>query len=126
MVQANHALFQTGKDDLPCLVLFSFDDRITDDELTDVAGRVSGLKNTRPDDPDLAAVANLTTDERFVYYQRDRLPRSLTGPREVFAAHLHVHRSFLQDGYFHSDNRLMTCVAEPGDRGALELLPADG
>jgi hypothetical protein len=125
LVQANSALFAPGEDDQPCLVLFSFDDRVTDDELTRLARRVFSLKNTAQDDPDLAFVAELTTDERFVYYRRDRLPRSFAGGREFFVAHLYVHRPFLIGGYFHG-NRFMTCLAEPGDRGALELLPADG
>ena len=92
--------------------------------MIDLASQVFELKNTRPNDRDLEFVAGLTTDERFIYYRRDRLPRSFSS-KEVFVAHLFVHRLFIPDGYFH-DNRLMTCLAEPGDKGVLELLPWNG
>jgi hypothetical protein len=121
LVQANGALFGPGPDDLPGLVLFSIDDRVGDDDLLELAERVSDLKNTTPADPDRAFVAGLTTDERFVYYGRDLLPRSFAGNREVYAAHLHFHRGFLPAGYILG--RMFDCVAEPGARGMLELLP---
>lgn len=121
LIQANDALFAPGTTDLPCLVLFGFDDRVTDAELEETAGRVVALKGTTQKDRDLAFVAGLTTDERFLYYGRERLPRVLAGRRDLFVAHLYVHRPFLSDGYL--DGRVLECVAEPGDRGMLELLP---
>jgi hypothetical protein len=126
LVQANEALFSPGSDDLPCLVVFSFDDRVKDEQLTAIAERVFDLKGTHPADPDLAQVAENITDERFYYYGRDRLPRKLTGGPEVFVADLMIHRPFLAGGHFGEHNRLLSCLAVPGERGALELTPPDG
>lgn len=120
--QANAALFAPGPDDLPCLVVFGFDERVGDDELRAVARKVSALKNTTPADPELARVAGLTTDETFVYYGRDRLPRAVAGRRELFAGHLDVHRPFLRRRFLDGSEAL-DCLAEPGERGMLELLP---
>ena len=121
LVQANAALFEPGPEDLPCLVVFGFDDRVGDEELEAAAARVGALKNTEPTDPDLALVAGLTTDERFVYYGRTRLPRRVAGKRELFVAHLEVHRPFLPRRYL--AERVLDCIAEPRESGMLELLP---
>jgi hypothetical protein len=123
LVQANGRLFSPGRDDLPCLVLFSLDPRVREPLLEECAGRVAELKGTEQADPEMARVARMTTDERFVYYGRESLPRSFTGGREVFAGQLMVHRRFLPDGYLTGGQHL-DCVAEPGPTGALELLPS--
>jgi hypothetical protein len=121
LVMANADLFAAGPKDLPCRVLFTFDDRVSDDELTDLAGRTCDLKYTSPPERDRAFVAELTTDETFYYYRRDRLPRSFAGRQDVFVASLHIHRPFLPDGYI--IDRILPCLAEPGESGMLELLP---
>jgi hypothetical protein len=125
LVQANARLFVPGADDLPCLVAFSFNDRLRDDQLLETAHRVAEYKGTHPAEHEQAFVAELTTDERFVYYRRDRLPRSVTKGPEIYVAHLYVHRPFLPGGDL-SGHRLLTCLAEPGERGMFELLPPDG
>jgi hypothetical protein len=121
LIQANAALYEPGQTDLPGLVLFSFDDRVTDDELLTIAGNVFALKGTTQKVRDLAFVADLTTDESFVYYRRDRLPRILAGRHDLIVAHLHFHRPFLHRGYL--IEQVFDCIAEPGVQGMLELLP---
>ena len=121
LVQANDALFQEGQDDLPGLVVFCTDGRAGDMELLDLADRVFGLRKLSPTDPDQAAVARLAADERFVCYGRDRLPRSFAGAREVYVGHLQFHRPFLTGGRL--TDPLLDCLAEPGERGMLELIP---
>jgi hypothetical protein len=121
LVQANSELLAPGPNDQPCLVLFSFDERVAEEEMLDLASRVFALKNTNPKQHDLAFVARLTTDEVFVYYGRERLPRSFAGRLEYYVSHLYVHRPFLQSGYL--DGRILDCIAEPGERGMIELLP---
>jgi hypothetical protein len=121
LIQANIELFAPGQEDQPCLVLFSFDERIGEEELLELANRVFALKNTTPKQHDLAFVASLTTDERSVYYGRDPLPRSFAGRREYYVSHLNIHRPFLPNGYL--VERILDCIAEPGERGMIELLP---
>lgn len=119
LVQANMTLFEPGEEDLPCQVLFSFDERIQDEQLTEWAMEFGSYKNTEQSDAVLADVADMTTDERFVWYRRRRLPKEIVGRHEVFSADLNIHRPFLPDGYI-SDDRFIPCLAEPGERGMLE------
>ena len=97
LVQANNALFEPGDQDLPALVLVSPDDRTAEDEayMTDLAGRVMALKEVECDDEDDAFVSRLTTDELYRTGKVDRLPRSFTGSREVYAAHIFIYRDDL-------------------------------
>ncbi len=121
VVQANRALFAPGPDDDPGLVVFGFDERIGDDELRAIAAKVGSYKNTTPREPELVRVAEMTTDEVFVYYHRDLLPRVVAGRRELYVADLMFHRPFLRHRYLVGE--VLDCLAEPGDRGMLELLP---
>jgi hypothetical protein len=122
LVQANQMLFQPGDTDLPCLVLFSFEPlggQIA--TMQRLAHRVFAFKGTQQTDPDLAYIANLTTDERAYRYRRRQLPLSFTGGATIYCADLFVQRSCLASGYLMG--RVLPCLAEPGDSGVLELLP---
>lgn len=121
LVQANNGMYEPGEDDLPGMVLYAVDDRISDEQLREWAQAVFALKNTEPDDSIDAAVAAITSDERFLWYGRHRIPRRIVGKLDVFAAHLQFHRPFLDEGYL--DGQMIMCVVEPGERGLIEHIP---
>lgn len=122
LVQANSMLFQPGNIDLPCLVLFSFEPAGGHlDYMQRLAAGVFDLKETRQNDPDLRYVANLVTNERAYKYRRRILPISFTGGPIVYCADLIVVRSCLPTGYLTA--RILPCIAQPGEKGAIELLP---
>lgn len=122
LVQANHLLFQPdGPDELPCMVVFSHDDSVTTDELHEIAGQLMSVKGEEQSDPDLGLMSEMVTNETAVMYRRRRIPMQFTDDRVVYAADLWISRSFLPERYL-ADRELM-CLAEPTDRGGLELLP---
>jgi hypothetical protein len=124
LVQANYQLFdRDGADGLPCMVVFSHDDSVTAEDLYEIADRLSEVKGAEQTDPDLAAMSAMVTNETAVMYRRRRVPMRFSDGRVIFAAHLWVTRAFLADGYLSS--REYICLAEPTDRGGLELLPQD-
>lgn len=124
LVQANYGLFDpNGADNLPCMVVFSHDDSVTVDELDAIAERFGVVKGQPQSDPDLAAISEMVTNETAVMYRRRRVPMRFTDGRLVYAADLWITREFLPDGYVSA--RELWCLAEPTDRGGLELFPQD-
>jgi hypothetical protein len=122
LVQANAALFEPdGQDELPCMVVFSHDDSVTAGELSEIARLIFSVKGEPQSDPDLQALSDLVTNEQAAMYRRRPIPMRFTDGRVVFAADLWVTRAFLPDGYL--NQRELICLAEPTDRGGLELLP---
>jgi hypothetical protein len=122
LVQANDLLFQPGGYPLPCQVIFSFESVGSHLEyMQRLAGDVFDLKGTQQTDPNLRLVAKLVTDERSVKYRRSKLPVSFTGGPTVYCADLVVVRKCLLNGFL--TERELFCIAEPGENGALELLP---
>jgi hypothetical protein len=103
LVQANTKLFGDGWMDLPALVLISPDpDTAADEDLmTDLADQIMELKGVDPGDCDTdadAKVAGWMSDETYVEGRRDKLPRSFTGGKEVYLAHIFVYRDHLPKG----------------------------
>jgi hypothetical protein len=124
LVQANYQLFDpNGQDDLPCLVVFSPDESVTMDDLHEVAARMSDVKGETQPEPDLQVLSDIVTHETAVMYRRQPVPMSFTDGRVVYASDLWITRAFLPDG--HLTDRELWCLAEPTDRGGLELLPQD-
>lgn len=122
LVQANSMLFQPGNTDLPCLVLFSFEPAGGHIEyMQRLAAGIFDLKNVRQSDPDLRYVSTLVTNESALKYRRRKLPISFTGGPTVYCADLIITRSSLPAGYI--TEKVLPCIAEPGESGALELLP---
>lgn len=123
LVQANNRLFEPGREPLPALVLITFDRDIPnlDDYLSELAQRVFRLKEEDPRDAEERYVAELTRDERAAMYRRRRLPEKFTGGPVVYAADLIICPWYLRDGCLRE--RLLPCIAEPGDEGAIEHLP---
>ncbi|MDB5309505.1 MAG: hypothetical protein JWO38_3707 [Gemmataceae bacterium] len=102
LVQANSKLFEDGMMDLPALVLISPDPGTAKDEdlMTDLAERIMELKGADPDDCATdaeAKIAGWMSDETYVEGRRDELPRSLTGGKEVYLAHIFVYRDHLPE-----------------------------
>ncbi len=65
IVQANKMIFEEGYDNVGGDIVFSIEDgvRATPSQLGEVAHNLFSLKDTYPDDPELARVANYFTDE---------------------------------------------------------------
>lgn len=112
IAQANRNLFSPGAQDCPGNVVHSpsgyFDDN--PGHLREVAGRVRALKGTTPDDPELAYVADLITDERNAASQV-LLPPELTDGHEVYFSWVLFHRAWLP-GSVLSDPVLPVVAAE--------------
>jgi hypothetical protein len=125
LVQANEALFKPGSEvSLPALVLFSFQPEVDSDPgyMSSLARSVYRLKNTYPQDADGSYVAALTTDERAIPYRRRALPLSFTDGSTIFCADLWIQRSDLRGGLLATNQ--LTCLADPGENGGIELVPA--
>jgi hypothetical protein len=131
LVQANHMLYEPAPTSHACMVMLSFDYRVTPKEMRDWADMLYALKFTDPDDPDLRiALWPLEVSEQSWYHHRRfRLPDVMTGGRAVFLADLWAHRPFIADGRFLSragdQPRLVPCLAEPDETGwaGIELVP---
>jgi hypothetical protein len=124
LVQANMQLFQPGTNDLPCLVLISFDAGPQD--VQRLAGRLYDAKRAVPSNDMERYVSRILSDSDAgaQYHRRRRLPDEFTGGLPpIYAADLWIHRPFLRQGYLTPEDRWFPCIAEPGDRGGIELLP---
>lgn len=108
VVRAHEDLYRSGTQPLPCQVLFAFDPDVNADPeyLRHLARRWS---------------ARLTRRERFQSGRREMLPLELTDGYTVYCADLLVLPAYLVRG--HLSTGLLTCVAEPGESGGVELVP---
>jgi hypothetical protein len=127
--QANHALFEPGPTDLPALVLFTFDREVERDRdyLHELATRLFDLKSREANNADEARAQEiiLANERMALYHRRARLPRGFTGGPDVYAADFWFHRSYLPGGHLVSQrDRVVRCIAEPGDTGGIEHMPA--
>lgn len=130
-VQANHALYEPGTTDLPGLVLFSFDEEAAGDlrYLLRLADQLYDLKTAQPEnEAEARAQAIIRASEKQAYYhRREQLPKGFTGGRVVYAADLWFHRTFLPGRHLiQGENRPLRCIAEPGEKGAVEHVAPDG
>lgn len=122
LVQANARMYEAGDQDDPGAVVFTPDPTVEVEVLEVVSHLIASVKGTRLADPGLAALAAQVTNEVYVPYRRTRVPPRLASGEEVYLADLDLHRDYLRDGLVRRRCRL-ACVAEPGEFGALELLP---
>lgn len=108
VVRAHEDLYRCGTVPLPCQVLFCFDPDVNAEPeyLRHLARRWS---------------ARLPGRERFLVGRRQRLPDELTDGYAVYCADLMVAPAYLVRG--HLSTGLLTCVAEPGATGGIELVP---
>jgi hypothetical protein len=129
-VQANAALYAPGPEpSLPALVLLCFDKETEQGlaELEELASRLFELKTQSPRDAGEkeAREAIVNNEDQAVLYRRVRLPSRFTDGRVVYAADLWIRRRCLPKGFI-KDERRLACIAEPGDEGAIEMLPREG
>jgi tetratricopeptide (TPR) repeat protein len=129
VVWASSVLYEAdSREDASCRVLLTFDPELSrqPQRLLEMARRLTALRTTQQSDPDLQyAVELMAAENANVFYERRRqLPRSISGGAVVYLADLRVYRRFLR-GCFLQD-KLLTCVAQPGEEGKLELLPVEG
>jgi hypothetical protein len=125
LVRAAESLSRPGPDDQPCQVLISFQPEVAGDDgyMRWLARRVREMRDDTPRDPDGRYVAALTADERRpILHQRRKLPLSFTDGSTVFCADLLVRRAYLKGGCLSSPR--LPCLAETGDTGGIELIPA--
>jgi hypothetical protein len=124
VVQAHEGLLKPGGGPLPCLVLFSFQQEVESDSeyMRYLAERLFSYKGTAPDDAASRHLASLVTDEQPIPYRRRRLPHAFTDGSTIYCADLWVKRTYLKGGYIRGTT--LPCLAEPGEVGGLELIPA--
>jgi len=122
LVMANVSLFDPGSSqDSPCRVLITFDPILArdTDRLQELASWLFSFKNSEQSDPKMRYLAELTTVEKANVNLRIKLPLSVTDGAVVYVTDLWVYRGFWP--VLHE--RLLPCLAEPGDTGQQLLLP---
>jgi hypothetical protein len=132
LVQANYRLYAHGPDSAACMVMFSFDESVSTEELRSWSERLHPFKHTHPPDPVLRqAVSPLEASDRAWYYHRRfTMPLAFTGGREVFLADLWAHRPFIKGRFRHRAEyrgkpRQLACLVEKKETGwaGIELIP---
>jgi Fe-S cluster assembly iron-binding protein IscA len=120
--QANRLLYMEGGEDNPGNTVYSpspyFDDN--PQHLADITNRVRQLKDTEPEDPELAAVAASITDP-YNMVDKQLLPYKLTDGHEVYFAWTLIHRSRLPDGKL--SDRILPLMICPARTPATMILP---
>lgn len=96
LVQANEALFEPGRTDLPASVIYSPDPYFDKDLdlLNRIARSIFELKGTRPSNPELLKLAQCVTNE-FNYVMKKRIPMGLTEGKQVYMTTIMVSRKHL-------------------------------
>jgi hypothetical protein len=112
-----------GADTIPCLVLFSFQTEVGEDAeyMRYLAERVQTMQGTYQEDVERRYIAALA-EGAPVRYRRRRLPYSFTDGSIVYCADLWVKRAYLRGGSLRRGP--LSCLAEPGEIGGIELVPA--
>jgi hypothetical protein len=96
LIQANNLLYSPGGGDCPAEVVYSLDDSnpIDVEELGRVAGSLGSLKHARPEDPDLASVADYLTSEWTRVYGRP-VPRAISPRHSCQISTIYIVRKHL-------------------------------
>lgn len=137
IIQANTLLFQPGSMNHPAAILFSrdryFDDHL--EELLELGHNMFDLKGQTLDDPELKKFAEVITDEMTALLNV-KLPKKITGNREVYYTTIMLHRKHMPLGYLKTGwfpvlvlpDRTEACMFLPErywDREMLELWKMD-
>ncbi len=99
IVQAYRRAYMPGNDDLPAVVAFNPESDLDNDPeaLQDIAHRVFALKGQAPEEPNLARIARLISDETAEFHH-ERLPDSLGWQYNIFISTVSVTRRRLPTG----------------------------
>lgn len=125
IVQANQDLYQPGDSGRFAFGLLSFEPPYCQDvaALSDLAVRAGQLKGTLSTNPAEQAVSVMVSHEMGLLNRRRPLPREFTGGPLVWYVDIWLHRPFLPNEELIYGDRALTCVAEPGPDGRVELEP---
>lgn len=95
-VQANKLLYSPGDVDCLAEVVYSLGDAdsIQPEELGEIAGSLAALKHTKPDDPELASIADYLTSEWMRVYGRT-VPGSISPRHSCKMSTIYVVRKHL-------------------------------
>ena len=126
LVQANPDLFRRGDIPKPGLVFMTFENDIPnlEDYLLRLSRRAYALKKADERTPDEEQVARMlfASDKAGYVYRRCQLPVGFTGGPVVYSADIIIAPRYLRRGKL-TEKRVFACMAEPGDAGAIEMLP---
>jgi tetratricopeptide (TPR) repeat protein len=117
IVQAFDEMYSDRYDsDAYAATILTFDPALAQDQdaLYQLSLRISRLKETWPDQPELRTLARILTRERGERYRRVRIPPELTGGRPAYLADVWLYRPFLPLGRL-DHSGFLYCVAEPGE-----------
>jgi hypothetical protein len=122
LVAVNEEMLRPGRFTMLCLTLVSFEPVGADIVyMSELAHAIFAMQGAPQSDRDLRYVAGLSTDRKSAKYRRRKLPVSFTGGPTVYCAELVIDRDRLPQGYI--TENVLSCIAVPGNKGALELLP---
>jgi Fe-S cluster assembly iron-binding protein IscA len=122
IVQANRRAYMPGNDDLPAVVAFSPKPDLDNDPeaLQDIAHRVFALRGQAPEEPNLARIARLISDETAEFHH-ERLPDSLSGCHDIYISTVIVNRRRLPTGRL--TLQLFPLLVDPTRSPVVMILP---
>lgn len=123
-IMANSVLFDpTSEINSMCRTLITFDPSISAARLQELANLLGTFRYSDRTDLESQYLAELTAVEGSTT-SRYRLPDTITGGANVYTADVWVYRRFLRDGAIQTAD--FWCVAEPGPKGRIAMLPVQG
>jgi len=121
-VMANVALLRQKGAVAPALVIATFDSDATMEEMADVVVKLDTVDYQDVSAETRRAVGAMFRDVQYTPGRRRIVPEELTGGRRVYAFDLMMIGDYLPTDTF--EIPLVPCVAEPGDAGTIQMLPA--
>jgi hypothetical protein len=123
VLMANNLLNQPKGVIAPGLVIGSFEEGVTPNELAEIAGRVDGASLGEFGDEAQKAINDMMSDLGYREGRRRRLPEAITEGRLVYAFDLNIIGDFLNESP--TELPLVSCLAEPGDEGTIQHIPTE-
>ena len=122
LVQANDSLYHPSNSGggAPALVVFSFED-IPYKNLGALVERAHMYRQSGGTTAAEKKLGAILRDERYIQYRRVTVPQELTEGAVVYMADLWINRKALPQGYLQTNQ--LICIATPGARGWLLLIP---
>lgn len=124
-IMVNTGLLKPGCDDgAPGIFLIDFQQR-AEDPLDNLFQTV--LRIAQPPAETSASerqyLASLTEDLKYRPGRRRRLPKSVSNGRTYYAVDLALSPEYLAGGYIDAEMPIVPCLAEPGEKGRIRLIP---